>query len=137
VQPFKLGDRVAVTYATPLSSGGAQPSSWFEGTCEKVDLRCAPPPTQPPPAPARALLAAPRAERRGSPGAAVRPGPARWVLWQRRAGTACDGTGHARRAHPLSWLRARLHAGAAAARGSGMRAPGLKRAAARRPGTPL
>ncbi len=41
VQPFKLGDRVAVTYATPLSAGGAQPSSWFEGTCEKVDLRCA------------------------------------------------------------------------------------------------
>lgn len=41
VQPFKLGDKVAVTYATPLSVGGAQPSSWFEGTCEKVDLRCA------------------------------------------------------------------------------------------------
>ena len=41
VQPFKLGDRVAVTYATPLSAGGAQPSSWFEGTCETVDLRCA------------------------------------------------------------------------------------------------
>ena len=40
VQPFKLGDKVAVTYATPLSVGGAQPSSWFEGTCEKVDLRC-------------------------------------------------------------------------------------------------
>ena len=40
MQPFKLGDKVAVTYATPLSVGGAQPSSWFEGTCEKVDLRC-------------------------------------------------------------------------------------------------
>ena len=42
VQPFKLGDKVAVTYATPLSVGAAQPSSWFEGTCEKLDLRCAP-----------------------------------------------------------------------------------------------
>ncbi|BDA40743.1 probable miniconductance mechanosensitive channel MscM at C-terminar half [Coccomyxa sp. Obi] len=36
VQPFKLGDRVAVSYSTP-SVGNR--TAWFEGTCEKVDLR--------------------------------------------------------------------------------------------------
>ncbi|CAL5225595.1 g8443 [Coccomyxa viridis] len=36
VQPFKLGDRVAVSYSTPASGGRAP---WFEGICEKVDLR--------------------------------------------------------------------------------------------------
>ena len=36
VQPFKLGDRVAVSYSTP-SAGNR--TAWFEGTCEKVDLR--------------------------------------------------------------------------------------------------
>ncbi|CAK0734393.1 hypothetical protein CVIRNUC_000425 [Coccomyxa viridis] len=36
VQPFKLGDRVAVSYSTPASGGRAP---WFEGVCEKVDLR--------------------------------------------------------------------------------------------------
>lgn len=39
VQPFKLGDRVGVPYTNP----GARPSDaqagWFEGVCEKVDLR--------------------------------------------------------------------------------------------------
>ena len=39
VQPFKLGDRVAVSYSTPASGGRAP---WFEGVCEKVDLRCVP-----------------------------------------------------------------------------------------------
>ena len=39
VQPFKLGDRVAVSYSTPASGGRAP---WFEGVCEKVDLRCMP-----------------------------------------------------------------------------------------------
>jgi hypothetical protein len=40
VQPFKLGDRVGVAYssAAPSLSGGAQ-GAWFEGVCEKVDLR--------------------------------------------------------------------------------------------------
>ena len=38
VQPFKLGDRVAVSYSTPASGGRAP---WFEGICEKVDLRYA------------------------------------------------------------------------------------------------
>ena len=38
VQPFKLGDRVAVSYSTPAAG---MRSAWFEGTCEKVDLRCA------------------------------------------------------------------------------------------------
>lgn len=42
VQPFKLGDRVAVSYSTPAAG---MRSAWFEGTCEKVDLRCAPPST--------------------------------------------------------------------------------------------
>ena len=37
VQPFKLGDRVAVSYSTPAAAGGR--AAWFEGTCEKVDLR--------------------------------------------------------------------------------------------------
>lgn len=36
VQPFKLGDRVAVSYSTP-SAGNR--TAWFEGVCEKVDLR--------------------------------------------------------------------------------------------------
>ncbi len=40
VQPFKLGDRVAVSYSTPASGGRAP---WFEGICEKVDLRYAAP----------------------------------------------------------------------------------------------
>ena len=41
LQPFKLGDRVGVAYssAAPSLSGGAQ-GAWFEGVCEKVDLRC-------------------------------------------------------------------------------------------------
>ncbi len=40
-QPFKLGDRVGVAYssAAPSLAGGAQ-GAWFEGVCEKVDLRC-------------------------------------------------------------------------------------------------
>ena len=38
VQPFRLGDRVAVSYSTPAAAGGR--AAWFEGTCEKVDLRC-------------------------------------------------------------------------------------------------
>jgi hypothetical protein len=41
VQPFKLGDRVGVAYssAAPSLAGGAY-GAWFEGVCEKVDLRC-------------------------------------------------------------------------------------------------
>lgn len=41
LQPFKLGDRVGVAYssAAPSLAGGAQ-GAWFEGVCEKVDLRC-------------------------------------------------------------------------------------------------
>lgn len=52
VQPFKLGDRVAVTMSSPVSSSSSAASSlmgsgmimgpggaWFEGVCEKVDLR--------------------------------------------------------------------------------------------------
>lgn len=35
VQPFRLGDTVAVP-TTATAAGGA----WFEGTCEAVDLRC-------------------------------------------------------------------------------------------------
>ncbi|KAK9823272.1 hypothetical protein WJX72_001499 [[Myrmecia] bisecta] len=38
VQPFKLGDRVAVSYSSPAAAG-MQSAGWFEGTCEKVDLR--------------------------------------------------------------------------------------------------
>ena len=41
VQPFKLGDRVAVSYSSPAAAGTPNRSAWFEGTCEKVDLRCA------------------------------------------------------------------------------------------------
>ena len=41
LQPFKLGDRVSVSYsaATPGVSSGIS-GGWFEGVCEKVDLRC-------------------------------------------------------------------------------------------------
>jgi hypothetical protein len=52
VQPFKLGDRVTVTMSSPVSSSSSATSSlmgngmimgpggsWFEGVCEKVDLR--------------------------------------------------------------------------------------------------
>ena len=48
-QPFKLGDRVAVSSVAPMSgaggglgvagSGMGAPPGWFEGICEKVDLR--------------------------------------------------------------------------------------------------
>ncbi len=39
-QPFKLGDRVSVSYSasTPGVSSGIS-GGWFEGVCEKVDLR--------------------------------------------------------------------------------------------------
>ena len=37
VQPFKLGDRVAVS---PPAGAPSPAASWFEGICEKVDLRC-------------------------------------------------------------------------------------------------
>jgi len=43
VQPFKLGDRLAVSSAAGLGSGfgpmGGGAGGWFEGVCEKVDLR--------------------------------------------------------------------------------------------------
>lgn len=41
VQPFKLGDRVAVSSSAPSQGPGAMgaPPGWFEGVCEKVDLR--------------------------------------------------------------------------------------------------
>eukprot|EP00890_Picochlorum_soloecismus_P001845 jgi/Picsp_1/2661/NSC_00891-R1_mechanosensitive ion channel len=41
VQPFKLGDRVAVSSSAPTQGPGplGAPSGWFEGVCEKVDLR--------------------------------------------------------------------------------------------------
>ena len=42
VQPFRLGDRIAVhsQAAAGVSAGPSPPGSpWFEGTCEKVDLR--------------------------------------------------------------------------------------------------
>ena len=40
LQPFKLGDRVSVSYSasTPGVSSGIS-GGWFEGVCEKVDLR--------------------------------------------------------------------------------------------------
>jgi hypothetical protein len=44
-QPFKLGDRVAVSSSAPLAGAGGgyggmgAPPGWFEGICEKVDLR--------------------------------------------------------------------------------------------------
>lgn len=38
VQPFKLGDRVAVSSSAP-GAPGSMAGSWFEGVCEKVDLR--------------------------------------------------------------------------------------------------
>jgi hypothetical protein len=37
VQPFKLGDRLSVSSAAPGVGGPA--GGWFEGVCEKVDLR--------------------------------------------------------------------------------------------------
>ncbi|GAB4814912.1 hypothetical protein N2152v2_001958 [Parachlorella kessleri] len=37
-QPFKLGDRVAVSFSSP-GAPGAFTSNWFEGVCEKIDLR--------------------------------------------------------------------------------------------------
>lgn len=39
VQPFKLGDRISVSYTSPAAASSASRSAWFEGTCEKVDLR--------------------------------------------------------------------------------------------------
>ncbi|KAK9866053.1 hypothetical protein WJX84_005107 [Apatococcus fuscideae] len=39
VQPFKLGDRVAVSYSSPAVGGGPPNSAWFEGVAEKTDLR--------------------------------------------------------------------------------------------------
>lgn len=41
VQPFKLGDRVAVSSSAPSQGPGPMgaPPGWFEGVCEKVDLR--------------------------------------------------------------------------------------------------
>lgn len=41
VQPFKLGDRVAVSSSAPTHGPGplGAPPGWFEGVCEKVDLR--------------------------------------------------------------------------------------------------
>lgn len=44
VQPFRIGDRVAVSTNAPGAAGGAplgpaSERSWFEGVCEKVDLR--------------------------------------------------------------------------------------------------
>ena len=42
VQPFRLGDRIAVhsQVAAGVSAGPSPPGSpWFEGICEKVDLR--------------------------------------------------------------------------------------------------
>ena len=42
VQPFKLGDRVAVSYSSPAVGGGPPNSAWFEGIAEKTDLRCDP-----------------------------------------------------------------------------------------------
>lgn len=41
VQPFKLGDRVAVASSAPNQGPGplGAPPGWFEGVCEKVDLR--------------------------------------------------------------------------------------------------
>ena len=39
VQPFKLGDRVAVSYSSPAVGGGPPNSAWFEGIAEKTDLR--------------------------------------------------------------------------------------------------
>ena len=42
VQPFKLGDRVSVSTSVsmPGVNGGPSGGGWFEGVCEKVDLRC-------------------------------------------------------------------------------------------------
>lgn len=37
-QPFKMGDRVAVSFTAP-GAPGAFTSNWFEGVCEKIDLR--------------------------------------------------------------------------------------------------
>lgn len=44
VQPFRIGDRVAVSTSAPGASGSnamapAAERAWFEGVCEKVDLR--------------------------------------------------------------------------------------------------
>ena len=39
VQPFKLGDHISVSYTSPAAANSASRSAWFEGTCEKVDLR--------------------------------------------------------------------------------------------------
>ena len=39
VQPFKLGDHISVSYTSPAAASSASRSAWFEGTCEKVDLR--------------------------------------------------------------------------------------------------
>lgn len=37
-QPFRMGDRVAVSFSSP-GAPGAFTSNWFEGVCEKIDLR--------------------------------------------------------------------------------------------------
>ena len=37
VQPFRLGDRLSVASSAPGAAAG--PNGWFEGVCEKVDLR--------------------------------------------------------------------------------------------------
>lgn len=42
VQPFKLGDHISVSYTSPAAASSASRSAWFEGTCEKVDLRYVP-----------------------------------------------------------------------------------------------
>ena len=39
MQPFKLGDRVAVSFSAPGAPGATYGGQWFEGVAEKVDLR--------------------------------------------------------------------------------------------------
>jgi hypothetical protein len=41
VQPFRLGDRVGVTLPGGSPGGFGASGSWFEGVCEKMDLRWA------------------------------------------------------------------------------------------------
>lgn len=45
VQPFRLGDRIAVRSMASGESAAASPGptgGWYEGSCEQVDLRQAP-----------------------------------------------------------------------------------------------
>ena len=42
MQPFKLGDRISVSYSSPAVANSVSRSAWFEGVCEKVDLRYSP-----------------------------------------------------------------------------------------------